>query len=211
MTPGVTLHRGHPLRRPALPGLMQLMPATGALLVARKVGMSDFSADRVTRSTSTFASARVTCAWCSTTSTAHPALATAPTTPAGPGRGRGAPRCRARVEGAVFAETIPSNETRDYVKKVIVELRLLRSAVQERAQSLKTRLVRCAVAEGRRQHGAAIADRHRSEPASPAGPRVVLLRDRCRLPAVSAPHFAPDTAFPSLDRPAGRVRLAQEN
>ena len=47
----------------------------------------------------------------------HPVLASAAYN-AGPGRARGW-RADAPMEAAVYAETIPFNETRDYVKKVM--------------------------------------------------------------------------------------------
>jgi len=70
----------------------------------------------------------------------HPALATAAYN-AGPGRPRAwrasLPRA---VEGAVFAETIPFNETRDYVKKVMSNAVYYAALFDDRAQSLKARL-----------------------------------------------------------------------
>ena len=44
------------------------------------------------------------------------------------------------VEGAVFAETIPFNETRDYVKKVMSNSVYYAALAEDKAQSLKARL-----------------------------------------------------------------------
>jgi soluble lytic murein transglycosylase len=60
---------------------------------------------------------------------------------AGPGRPRAWRATLARpVEGAVFAETIPFNETRDYVKKVMANSVYYAALFEDRAQSLKARL-----------------------------------------------------------------------
>jgi len=96
-------------------GLMQLMPAT-AKWAARQVGMSAFSPQRV-------ADVPVNLALGSfylkhvLDDLGHPILATAAYN-AGPGRAR---RWRANqaLEGAIYAESIPFTETRDYVKKVM--------------------------------------------------------------------------------------------
>jgi soluble lytic murein transglycosylase len=70
----------------------------------------------------------------------HPALASAAYN-AGPGRPRAWRAALPRaVEGAVFAETIPFNETRDYVKKVMSNTVYYAALFEDRAQSLKARL-----------------------------------------------------------------------
>lgn len=96
-------------------GLMQLMPAT-ASWVAKQVGMKNFSSSRaldvpVNLNLGTFYLQHVLA------DLGHPVLATAAYN-AGPGRAR---RWRAEtpLEGAIYAETIPFTETRDYVKKVM--------------------------------------------------------------------------------------------
>ena len=96
-------------------GLMQLMPAT-ATWAAKKVSMNQFSLARVTDvpvnlSLGSFYLRHVL------DDLGHPVLATAGYN-AGPGRAR---RWRAltALEGAVYAESIPFTETRDYVKKVM--------------------------------------------------------------------------------------------
>ena len=96
-------------------GLMQLMPAT-ARWAAKRVGMSEFSPNRV-------ADIPVNLALGSyylrhvLDDLGHPVLATAAYN-AGPGRARRW-RSDAALEGAIYAESIPFNETRDYVKKVM--------------------------------------------------------------------------------------------
>ncbi len=97
-------------------GLMQLMPAT-ATWAAKKVNMNHFSLAKVTDvpvnlSLGSFYLRHVL------DDLGHPVLATAGYN-AGPGRAR---RWRASLplEGAIYAETIPFAETRDYVKKVMV-------------------------------------------------------------------------------------------
>ncbi len=60
---------------------------------------------------------------------------------AGPGRPRAWRATLARpVEGAVFAETIPFNETRDYVKKVMSNSVYYAALFENTAQSLRSRL-----------------------------------------------------------------------
>ena len=97
-------------------GLMQLMPAT-AVWAAKKANLDRFSLARVTDvptnlSLGSFYLRNVL------DTLGHPVLATAGYN-AGPGRAR---RWRAAqpLEGAIYAESIPFAETRDYVKKVMV-------------------------------------------------------------------------------------------
>jgi len=58
---------------------------------------------------------------------------------AGPGRAR-AWRPGAAIEGAAYAETIPFNETRDYVKKVMANATYYSHALGQQMQPLKQRL-----------------------------------------------------------------------
>lgn len=97
-------------------GLMQLMPGTAAW-AAKRVSMDRFSLAKVTDvpvnlSLGSYYLRHVL------DGLGHPVLATAGYN-AGPGRAR---RWRAAMplEGAIYAETIPFTETRDYVKKVMV-------------------------------------------------------------------------------------------
>ena len=70
----------------------------------------------------------------------NPVLATAAYN-AGPGRPRAWRSTLVRpVEGAIFAETIPFNETRDYVKKVMSNTVYYAALFEDKAQSLKQRM-----------------------------------------------------------------------
>ena len=95
-------------------GLMQLMPAT-AKWVAKQIPVEPFSTEMLVRpdlniQMGSYYFRRIL------TDLGHPILATAAYN-AGPGRARRWRDERA-LEGAIYAETIPFNETRDYVKKV---------------------------------------------------------------------------------------------
>jgi soluble lytic murein transglycosylase len=68
----------------------------------------------------------------------HPVLASAAYN-AGPGRAR-AWRPAGTMEGAVFAETIPFNETRDYVQKVMANASYYGHVLGQQVQSLTQRL-----------------------------------------------------------------------
>jgi soluble lytic murein transglycosylase len=96
-------------------GLMQLMPAT-AKWAAKQVGMSGYTPQRtgdisVNLALGSFYLRHVL------DGLGHPVLATAAYN-AGPGRARRWQSSQA-LEGAIYAESIPFNETRDYVKKVM--------------------------------------------------------------------------------------------
>jgi soluble lytic murein transglycosylase len=120
-------------------GLMQLMPAT-ARYVARKVGMNDFTPARVTDVDVNLRLGTSYLKMVLDDLDGHPALATAAYN-AGPGRPRAWRASLQRaVEGAIFAETIPFNETRDYVKKVMSNAVYYAALFEDRAQSLKARL-----------------------------------------------------------------------
>jgi soluble lytic murein transglycosylase len=58
---------------------------------------------------------------------------------AGPGRARRW-RDSLPLEGAIYAETIPFNETRDYVKKVMSNAAWYATLLTGRPQSVKSRL-----------------------------------------------------------------------
>lgn len=93
-------------------GLMQIMPAT-ARLIAKQIGISDYDINDINTNimmgTWYLADGR--------NKLGHEVLATAGYN-AGPHRAK---KWQANVplEGAIYAETIPFNETRDYVKKVM--------------------------------------------------------------------------------------------
>jgi len=97
-------------------GLMQLMPAT-ARWVAKKLGMRDFTPAQVTEVEVNIALGTSYLRYVLDELEGSPVLAAAAYN-AGPGRAR---RWKADrpLEGAIYAESIPFNETRDYVKKVM--------------------------------------------------------------------------------------------
>jgi soluble lytic murein transglycosylase len=97
-------------------GLMQLMPAT-ARWVARQVGMKDYAWARVTDVDVNVALGTSYLRYVLDELDGSPVLAAAAYN-AGPGRARKWKADRP-LEGAIYAETIPFNETRDYVKKVL--------------------------------------------------------------------------------------------
>lgn len=97
-------------------GLMQLMPAT-ANYVAKKIGMHDFHQGRVTEMDTNVILGTNYLRMVMDSLDNHPVLASAAYN-AGPGRARKW-RAERPLEGAIYAETIPFNETRDYVKKVM--------------------------------------------------------------------------------------------
>jgi soluble lytic murein transglycosylase len=68
----------------------------------------------------------------------HPVLASAAYN-AGPGRARRW-RDAKPIEGAIYAETIPFTETRDYVKKVMSNTMYYATLFEGKPQSLKSRL-----------------------------------------------------------------------
>ena len=97
-------------------GLMQLMPAT-ARWVAQKIGLKDYRWTGVSDVGTNINLGTWYLRHVLDTLDNHPVLASAAYN-AGPGRARGW-RAEAPMEAAVYAETIPFNETRDYVKKVM--------------------------------------------------------------------------------------------
>lgn len=117
-------------------GLMQLMPAT-ARWVAGKSGLADFRPARVIEPEMniTLGSRYLKLVL---DDLGHPLLASAAYN-AGPGRAR---RWRddKPLEGAVYAETIPFDETRDYVKSVMANTVYYAAILGGARQSLKARL-----------------------------------------------------------------------
>jgi soluble lytic murein transglycosylase len=120
-------------------GLMQLMPAT-ASYVARKMNVSDFAPARVNERDMNLQLGTGYLKMVLDDLDGNTVLATAAYN-AGPGRARAWRATLARpVEGAVFAETIPFNETRDYVKKVMSNSVYYAALFENKAQSLRSRL-----------------------------------------------------------------------
>ena len=118
-------------------GLMQVMPAT-AKWVAKKIGLKDFHPGE---SYDTATNVNLGANYLKMVLTRldnHPVLACAAYN-AGPGR---AQRWRGEqpMEGAIYAETIPFAETRDYVKKVMSNATYYAALFQGKPQSLKARL-----------------------------------------------------------------------
>ncbi len=118
-------------------GLMQLMPAT-ASWVAKKLGLLDWRWSQVTEIDTNVSLGTYYLRYVLDTLDGHPVLASAAYN-AGPGRARNW-RPGAAIEGAVYAETIPFNETRDYVKKVMSNATYYAHTFGEQLQSLKQRL-----------------------------------------------------------------------
>jgi soluble lytic murein transglycosylase len=114
---------------------MQLMPAT-AKWVAKKMGLrsiADVTEVDTNVSLGTYYLKHVL-----DSLDGYPVLASAAYN-AGPGRAR-AWRPDTPLEGAIYAETIPFNETRDYVKKVMSNSSYYAHSFSQQLQSLKQRL-----------------------------------------------------------------------
>ncbi len=128
-------------------GLMQLMPAT-ARWVAAKSGMKDFLPARVTevRTNVTLGTRYLKMVL---DSLGHPILATAAYN-AGPGRARRWRDARP-LEGAIYAESIPFNETRDYVKRVMANAAFYGALLQGKTVPFKQRLGQIAARDGAEQ------------------------------------------------------------
>jgi soluble lytic murein transglycosylase len=120
-------------------GLMQLMPGT-AKWVAKKLGLRDWRWSQVTEIDVNVSLGTYYLKHVLDTLDGHPVLASAAYN-AGPGRAR-AWRPPAALEGAIYAETIPFNETRDYVKKVMANASYYSHtlSLSQQVQTLKQRL-----------------------------------------------------------------------
>ena len=118
-------------------GLMQLMPAT-AKWVANKIGLKDFHHGQVNDTDVNVLLGTSYMRMVLESLDNHPVLASAAYN-AGPGRARKWRADRA-LEGAIYAESIPFSETRDYVKKVMSNSVYYSALFNGKPQSLKTRL-----------------------------------------------------------------------
>ncbi|GHU25500.1 lytic transglycosylase [Betaproteobacteria bacterium] len=118
-------------------GLMQLMPAT-AREVAHKIGLKNYQQNRVNDTETNILLGTSYMRMVMERLDNHPVLASTGYN-AGPGR---AHRWRAArpLEGAVYAETIPFDETRDYVKKVMSNTVYYAALFNGQPQSIKNRL-----------------------------------------------------------------------
>ena len=121
-------------------GLMQVMPAT-ARETARRIGMTGFTADQITdRDTNIAIGTGYLKLVLDDLSGSMPLAAAAYN--AGPGRPRtwrgqaGSPV----LEAAIWAESVPFSETRDYVKKVLANTTSYAAILTGQPQSLKARL-----------------------------------------------------------------------
>lgn len=120
-------------------GLMQLMPGT-ARYVARKIGMGDFRPHQVNDLQTNLTLGTNYLNMVLLDLDGSQALATAAYN-AGPGRPRAwRSTLPGQVEGAIFAESIPFTETRDYVKKVLSNATYYAALFEGTPQSLKARL-----------------------------------------------------------------------
>lgn len=120
-------------------GLMQLMPAT-AKWVARKIGMNNFSQNEVNDINTNILLGTNYLNMVLGDLDGSQAMATAAYN-AGPGRPRAwRSTLPNTVEGAIFAESIPFSETRDYVKKVLSNATYYAALFEGKPQSLKARL-----------------------------------------------------------------------
>ena len=118
-------------------GLMQLMPAT-ARWVAKQSGRSDYKPSRINDlDVNTQFGAFYFKYWLDRLD-GSPALAAAAYN-AGPGRAQ-AWRPAGPLEGAIWVETIPFNETRDYVKKVLANSVYYAHALGDPSTDVRQRL-----------------------------------------------------------------------
>jgi soluble lytic murein transglycosylase len=123
-------------------GLMQVMPAT-AKWTARKIGLTNFTPDQITdRDTNIAIGTGYLKLVLDSFEGSMPLAAAAYN--AGPSRSR---RWRAPndgtgpvLEAAIWAENVPFNETRDYVKKVLSNTTNYAALITGQPQSLKARL-----------------------------------------------------------------------
>lgn len=120
-------------------GLMQVMPST-ARYVAKKIGLTAFAQDMLADVRTNILLGTSYLNIVLGGFDGSQVLATAAYN-AGPGRLRSWRATLARpVEGAIFAEIIPYNETRGYVKNVMSNATYYAALFEQRPQSLKARL-----------------------------------------------------------------------
>jgi soluble lytic murein transglycosylase len=118
---------------------MQIMPST-ARWIARKLGERDFRVEQLHDLPTNLRFGTYYLRSVLDDLEGSPVLASAAYN-AGPGRSRSWRSTLPRpVEGAIFAEIIPFNETRDYVKKVLSNAVFYAALFSGEPQSLKARL-----------------------------------------------------------------------
>ncbi len=118
-------------------GLMQVMPATGRW-IARKMGLKSYRDAHLGELDTNISFGTFYLRHVLDEFDGQQAMATAAYN-AGPGRARNW-RGESALEGAVYAESIPFNETRDYVQKVLSNAIYYAASFGQGAQSLKQRL-----------------------------------------------------------------------
>jgi soluble lytic murein transglycosylase len=118
-------------------GLMQLMPST-ARWVAKKLGLKSWRWSEVTEIDTNVSLGTYYLRHVLDALDGYTVLASAAYN-AGPGRAR-AWRPDTAMEGAVYAETIPFNETRHYVERVMANTTYYAESFNQELQSLKRRL-----------------------------------------------------------------------
>ncbi len=118
-------------------GLMQIMPAT-ARWIANKLGIHHFQADSIHGLDTNMQFGMYYLKTIQQSLDGSLVLATAGYN-AGPGRARRWRGAQA-LEGAIYAESIPFSETRDYVKKVMANAVYYARSFGQPGQSLKARL-----------------------------------------------------------------------
>lgn len=118
-------------------GLMQVMPRT-ARYVARKIGLRGYRGTSVTE-VQTNVTLGTSYLRMVLDQLGHPVLASAAYN-AGPSRARRWRDESRPLEGAIYVETIPFRETRDYVKKVMANAVFYSELIERKPTSLKARL-----------------------------------------------------------------------
>ena len=118
-------------------GLMQLMPRT-AQWVAKKIGLKSYHAAEVTDMDTNVTLGTNYLRMVLASLDNQPVLAAAAYN-AGPGRARKW-RAERPLEGAIYVETIPFRETRDYVEKVMSNAVYYAALFDDKVQPLKSRL-----------------------------------------------------------------------
>mgnify|MGYP002147365591 CR=1 FL=1 len=117
-----------------------------ALALAKKIGLRDFSQGRVNDTETNVLLGTSYMRLVMENLDNHPVLASAAYN-AGPGRAKKWKDVKP-LEGAIYAECIPFNETRDYVKKVMANSIVYTALLEGRAPSLKARLGTISASDG---------------------------------------------------------------
>ena len=120
-------------------GLMQVMPNT-AKYVAKKIGMTNYTSDKLSDTSTNLTLGSNYLNMVLIDLDGSWVLASAAYN-AGPSRSKAwREKLTGPTEGAIFAETIPFNETRTYVKNVLSNANYYSSVMNNQTQSLKQRL-----------------------------------------------------------------------